>query len=51
MCSVFLAEAAVLRHFQTIRAVLLVLRGVVIALLALSAGESDFHGHLLTPPL
>jgi hypothetical protein len=51
MRRVFLAEAAVLRHFQTIGTVLLVLRGVVIALLALGAGESDFHGHLLTPPL
>ena len=31
--------------------VLLVLRGVVVALLALGAGQSDFNGHLLTPPL
>jgi hypothetical protein len=51
MRRVLFAEAAVLRHFQTIRTVLLVLRGVVVALLALGAGESDFHGHLLTPPL
>ena len=28
-----------------------VLRGAVVALLALGAGQSDFNGHLLTPPL
>jgi hypothetical protein len=51
MSGVLLAEAAILLHLKTIRVVLLVLRGVVIALLAFGASESDFHGHLLTPPL
>jgi hypothetical protein len=48
---VLLAETAVLLHLKTIGVVLLVLRGVVVALLALGAGQSDFNGHLLTPPL
>ena len=38
-------------RLETIGVVLLVLRGVVVALLALGAGQSDFNGHLLTPPL
>ena len=46
-----LAETAILLHLKTIGVVLLVLRGVVVALLALGAGQSDFNGHLLTPPL
>ena len=46
-----LAETAILLHLETIGVVLLVLRGVVVALLALGAGQSDFNGHLLTPPL
>jgi hypothetical protein len=48
---VLLAETAVLLHLKTIGVVFLVLRGVVVALLALGAGQSDFNGHLLTPPL
>jgi hypothetical protein len=48
---VLLAETAVLLHLKTIGVVLLVLRGVVVALLALGAGQSDFNGHLLAPPL
>ena len=51
MNGVLLAEAAVLLHLETIGVVLLVLRGVVVALLALGSGQSDFNGHLLTPPL
>jgi len=38
---VLLAETAVLLHLKTIGVVLLVLRGVVVALLALGAGQSD----------
>ena len=41
MSGVLAAEAAILAHFQTIGVVLLVLRGVVVALLALGAGEGD----------
>ena len=45
MHSVLAAEAAVLVHFQSVRIVLLVLHGVVVALLALRAGEGDLDSH------
>ena len=45
-----LAETAVLAHFDTVRIVALILHRVVIALLALRAGESDFDSHLSAPP-
>ena len=40
-----LAEAAVLVHLQAIGAVFLVFHGVVVALLALGAGQGDFNSH------
>ena len=46
-----LAETAMLLHLEPIGVVLLGLRVFVVALLALGAGQSDFNGHLLTPPL
>lgn len=45
-----LAEPAVLVHFNSVRIVLLVLLGVVVALFALSAGKGDFHSHSSAPP-
>jgi hypothetical protein len=42
---VLAAEAAILVHFQTIRIVLLVLHGVVVALLAFGASQGDFDSH------
>lgn len=44
---VLLAEAAVLVHLQAIGVVALVLLGVVVALLALAAGQGDLHSHPL----
>ena len=41
----FLAESAILVHLETIRIVLLVLHGVVVALFALRAGQGDFDSH------
>ena len=40
-----LAETAVLAHFDTVRIVALILHRVVIALLALRAGQRDLHAH------
>lgn len=40
-----LTETAVLAHFDTIRIVALILHRVVIALLALRAGQRDLHAH------
>jgi hypothetical protein len=40
-----LAEAAILLHLQTVRAILLVLGRVVVALFAFSAGQSDLNSH------
>ena len=55
VAGVLLAEAAVLVHLETIRIVLLVLDGVVIALLALRAGQTHLDSlircHCLTPPV
>ena len=45
MQGVFAAEPAVFVHFQSVRIVLLVLHGVVVALLALGAGQDDFDSH------
>ena len=42
------AEAAVLVHFQSVGVVLLVLHGVVVALLALGAGQGNFDSHFGT---
>ena len=41
VAGVLLAEAAVLVHLQTVGIVLLVLHGIVIALLALAAGQRN----------
>ena len=46
--SVLLAEAAVLVHLESVRTVLLVLHGVVVALLALCARHCDFDSHFGT---
>ena len=55
VAGVLLAEAAILVHFETIGIVLLVLHGVVIALLALRAGQAHLNAlircHGLTPPV
>ena len=40
-----LAETAVLAHFDTVRVVALILHRVVIALLALRAGQCDLHAN------
>ena len=40
-----MAEAAILVQFKTIRIVLLVLLGIVVALLALGASQSDLDSH------
>ena len=40
-----LAETAVLAHFDTVRIVTLILHRVVIALLALHAGQRDLHAN------
>ena len=40
-----LAETAVLAHFDTVRIVALILHRVVIALLALRAGQRDLHAN------
>ena len=45
MNRVLLAETAVLAHFDTVRIVALILHRVVIALLALRAGQRDLHAH------
>ena len=42
---VLTAETAVLLHFQTVRIVLLVLLGVVVALFALSTRKGNFNSH------
>ena len=41
------AEAAILVQFKTIRIVLLVRHGIVVALLALGASESDLNSHVV----
>ena len=43
-----LAEPAVLVHFNSVRIVLLVLLGVVVALFALRASQGDFYSHFGT---
>jgi hypothetical protein len=48
-------EGAILVQFQTVRVILLVLDGVVVALLALVAAQGDFHPvasfcHISAPP-
>jgi|LSQX01.3.fsa_nt_gb hypothetical protein len=45
MNSVLAAEPAILVHFQSVRVVLLVFHCVVVALLALCAGECNFDSH------
>ena len=47
----FLAELAVLIELQTIRVVLLVLVGTVVAAMALRALQRDIVAHLLFTPL
>ena len=44
------AEAAVFLELDAIGVVLLVLKGVVIPLLALGAGQRDFNAHFFLPP-
>jgi len=39
------AETAVLVHFETVRRILLVLNGVVVALLAFAASQCNFYAH------
>ena len=46
----FAAKPAILAHFQSVRIVFLVFHGVVVALLALSAGKGNFDSHLTAPP-
>jgi len=46
MGCVFAAEPAVLVHFKSVRIVLLILRGVVVSLLALTASQGDSDSHL-----
>jgi hypothetical protein len=46
--SVLLAELAVLIHLKSVRVILLVLLGVVVALLALCAGQCDLNSHFGT---
>jgi hypothetical protein len=52
MSGMLFAEAAVLRHLQSVGIVLLVLHGIVVALLALGASQSDLNplsnGHVYT---
>ena len=48
MHGVLAAEAAVLVHFQSVRIVLLVLHGVVVALLTLGASQGNFDSHVGT---
>ena len=48
MHSVLAAEATVLVHFQSVRIVLLVLHGVVVALLTLGASQGNFDSHVGT---
>ena len=45
---VFPAETTILVHFEPVRIVLLVLHGVVVALFALCAGQSNFDSHIGT---
>ena len=45
MNRVLLAETAVFAHFDTVRIIALILHRVVIALLALRAGQRDLHAH------
>mgnify|MGYP003527864719 CR=1 FL=1 len=45
MSRMLLAETAVLAHFDTVRIVALILHRVVIALLALRAGQRDLHAN------
>jgi hypothetical protein len=42
---VFLTESAVLVHLKPVRVILFILHRVIIALFALSAGQSYFHSH------
>ena len=51
MQSVLFAEFAVLLDFDTVRIVLLILRGLVVALFALGAGQGDLDSHCSAPPL
>ena len=46
-----LAETAILLHLKTVRRVFLVLLLVVVALLALRAGQGDLDSHCSAPPL
>ena len=50
MHGVLLAEGAVLCELHSVRIVLLVLDGVVVALFALLASQCHFHSHLRSPP-
>jgi hypothetical protein len=47
---VLLAEGAILVQLKLVRGVLLVLHGIVVSLLALTASQSDLHSHLTAPP-
>ena len=43
---VFLAESAILVHLKSVGVVFLVLHGIVVALLAFGASQSDFYPHV-----
>lgn len=45
MNCVLLAESAIFVHFKSVGVVLFVFHSVVVALLALSAGECNFYSH------
>jgi hypothetical protein len=47
---VFPTEFAVFVHFEPVGIVLLVFHLVVVALLALCAGQSNFYSHFSAPP-
>jgi len=47
MRGMLLAKSAILIHFDTIRRIFLVLHGVVIALLAFGACQSNFYSHIM----
>ena len=48
MNGVLAAEPAVLAHLQPVGIIFLVLHGVIVALLALGAGQGNFNSHFGT---
>jgi len=51
MQCVLAAEAAILVHLESVGIVFLVLLCVIVALLTLSASESDLNSHFSAPPV